>query len=64
MNFIFVVQWLSRCNSEILHSVKKFFLNSKAILSKHVSIFLPRKYDVISQLHHLAVILWNYDRSS
>ena len=34
-----------------LHGVTNF-LNQKAISSKHASIFLPRKYDVISQLRH------------
>ena len=34
-----------------LHEVTNF-LNQKAFSSKHVSIFLPRKYDVISQLRH------------
>ena len=34
-----------------LHGVTNF-LNQKAISSKHVSIYLPLKYDVISQLRH------------
>ena len=34
-----------------LHAVRNF-VNQKAFSSQHVSIFLPRKYDVISQLRH------------
>ena len=34
-----------------LHDVTQF-LNHKTISRKHVSIFLPRKYDVISKLCH------------
>ena len=34
-----------------LHDVNNV-VNQNALSSKHVSIFLPRKYDVISQLRH------------
>ena len=34
-----------------LHAVTNF-VNQKSFSSKHVSTFLPRKYDVISQLRH------------
>ena len=35
----------------ILHAVRNF-VSQKAFSSKHVSTFLPRKYDVISQLRY------------
>ena len=34
-----------------LHAVRHF-VNQKVFSSKHVSTFLTRKYDVVSQLHH------------
>ena len=34
-----------------LHAVRNF-VNRETVLSKHVSTFLPQKYDVISQLRH------------
>ena len=57
MNIIFIAQWLFGGNSKILHCSDVFVRLEKLYKpeknsSKNMSIFLPRKYDVISQLRH------------
>ena len=58
IDIIYIAQWLFGGNSEILHQSDVFlhairnFLIQKALSSKRVSTFLPRKYDVISQVRH------------
>ena len=57
INIICISRWLFGANFQIytvpvhLYDAKNFF-SQKALSSKHVSIFLPRKDDVISQLYH------------
>ena len=60
MNNIFIAQWLFVGNSEILHCshvlhVTRNFVNQKTFSSKHVSTFLPQKYDGI--LNHVTATL-------
>ena len=63
MNITFIAKWLFGSNSEILHSsyiiahCQKLCKQESIFKQKHFQanacqIFLPRKYDVISQLHH------------
>ena len=57
MNIIFIAHWLSGGNSEILQYSDVFARNKKLynpenIFNQPRVNFLPRKYDVISQLRH------------
>ena len=54
MNIVYIAQWLFGGNSEILHcsdvsARRQKLCKPQNILCKHVSTFLPRNYDVISQ---------------
>ena len=55
MNIKRNTQWLFGANLEILDCSADFtrcqkLFNKRALSNKHVSIFLPRKYNVISQV--------------
>ena len=56
MNIIFIAQWLFGGNSKILHCSDVFARREKLYKPeknfKQTQLFLPRKYDVISQLRH------------
>ena len=57
MNIIFIAQWLFGGNSEILHCCDVFANSQKlfkpeSIFKQTCQLFLPRKYEVISQLRH------------
>ena len=58
MNIICIAQWLFDANSEILHCSGAFAQCHKcckpecSFMQTRVNYFLPRKYDVISQLRH------------
>ena len=58
MNTICIAQWLCDANFEILHCSDAFARRHKhckpecSFMQTRVDYFLPRKYDVISQLRH------------
>ena len=58
MNIIFIAQWLFSGNSEILHCSDVFERRQKLHKPENIfkantcQLFLPRKYDIISQLRH------------
>ena len=58
MNNIYIAQWLIGSTSDILHCSdvfarrQKLFKQESIFKQTHVNIFLPRKDNVISELHH------------
>ena len=58
INITFIAQWLSGGNSEMLHGSNvcarrhKLCKPGSIFKQTRVNFFLPRKYDVISQLRH------------